>query len=147
MFKKHERYSNYFIVDNVKYYTGTVFVMQRESSKPIEATFICYDNQIQKYCFQPHNSNCKRHWADHYTMNEWFVCVTDKIDTTARMPVERTFNDRFIEWLPLGWCWYIFLMALSILFKDCIGLWILISVVFFSWRHNKIKKEGTYYEW
>ena len=80
-------------------------------------------------------------------LNKNLVSITDKIDTSVHSPVEKKMKDTQIDGLFLGWMWYIFLMIISVIFKDAIGLWILWSVVFFTWRKNKIKKEGTYIEW
>lgn len=75
------------------------------------------------------------------------ISITDKKDNSVSGPVTKKLKDRDIDGLFLGWLWYIFLMAISTIFKDAIGLWILISVVFFRWRSKKIKEEGTYTEW
>ncbi len=147
MHETEERYINYFVVDNKEYYTGTVFIMKCSNGEYTKATFICYDTQNKMYCYQPHNSKCNKHWANYEVMQQQFIDITNEIDNKARIPVKKQMNDRCIESLPLGWCWYIFLMLLSIVFKDCLGLWVLISIVFFSWRNKKIKTEGTYYEW
>ena len=56
-------------------------------------------------------------------------------------------KDTEIDGLVLGWMWYIFLMVIATVFKDALGLWGLISFVFFTWRSDKIKKEGKYIEW
>ena len=61
--------------------------------------------------------------------------------------IEKRRKDSQIDGLFLGWMWYIFLMLISIVFKEALGLWIFISIVFFKWRSDKIKKEGTYIEW
>ena len=62
------------------------------------------------------------------------------------LPIIKTKKDFQIDGLFLGWMWYIFLMLISVIFNGAIGLWILISIVFFSWRAKKIKREGTYIE-
>ena len=78
---------------------------------------------------------------------EWLVEVLDEVDPTVKIPVEKQFKDRYIDGLFIGWLWYVFLMAVATIFTGNVILWILISVVFFNWRKNKIKKEGTYTEW
>ena len=47
-----------------------------------------------------------------------------------------------IDGLLIAWIWYIFIMAVAIIFKDCIGIWILASVVFFSYRKRKLNERG-----
>lgn len=43
--------------------------------------------------------------------------------------------------ISIGWIAYIAIMAISTIFKENIGLWILWTVVFFVWRHSKLYKE------
>lgn len=134
---------NYFIVDGKEYYTGTVFIVN-SYGKQTEASFICYDIDRKKYIYKIKDCTWQV-YEELFWKN--FVSVTDKNDSRVRIPVTKTRKDSEIDGLFIGWMWYIFLMAISSIFKDAVGLWILISVVFFSWRHDKIKKEGTYIEW
>lgn len=141
-------YRNYFVYNGKQYYTGTIFIVN-EHSKQIEAIFICYNMDTKKYIYKTKNKTidgCKWMVYEKYFYNH-LVSVTDKIDNTAHMPFVKQFKDSQINGLFLGWMWYIFLLIISVIFKDAIGLWILWSVVFFSWRKKKIKKEGTYIEW
>lgn len=141
-------YRNYFVYNGKQYYTGTIFIAS-EHDKQIDAIFICYNIDTENYIYKVKNKTidgCKciaheKYFYDH------LVSVTDKVDNTIHMPVVKQFKDSQIDGLFLGWVWYIFLMIISVIFKNAIGLWILWSVVFFSWRHNKIKKEGNYIEW
>lgn len=139
-----EKYRNYFIVNGEKYYTGTVFIINdcRENK---EVTFICYDTENNRYIFKD-KRGCVYNYP-HDWMQKFFVAVTNKVDEKAHMPRLITAKDSHINGLALGWLWYIFLMVIATIFKDNIGLWVLISIAFFSWRHKKIKKEGTYVEW
>lgn len=134
---------NYFEIDGEKYYTGTVIVVSR-MGKQVKATFVGYHEQLQKYVYEINNGKC---FVDENSFYENLVSITNVMNNNVQLPTEKTKMDRHIDGLTLGWAWYIFLMALSVLFKDCIGLWIFISIVFFSWRNKKIKTEGTYYEW
>ena len=63
------------------------------------------------------------------------------------MPTKKKMNEFDIKGMFLGWAWYIFLMIIATIFRYNFAWWFLISVVFFSWRSDKIKKEGTYIEW
>lgn len=139
---------NYFEYNGKKYYTGTIFVMQNING-PCELTFICYNVDRKALICRPPNPRYVHSevpiWESVFNKN--LVSITNKIDTSVHSPVEKKMKDTQIDGLFLGWMWYIFLMAVSTIFKDAIGLWILWSVVFFSWRKKKIKKEGTYIEW
>lgn len=141
-------YRNYFVYNGKQYYTGTIFIVN-EYGKQIEAIFICYNVDTKNYIYKVKNKTIdgcrcivyKKYFYDH------LASITDKVDNTVRIPVEKRMKDSQIGGLFLGWMWYIFLMIISVIFKDAIGLWILWSVVFFRWRKKKIKKEGTYVEW
>lgn len=134
---------NYFVINGEKYYTGTIFIV-KEMEQQVEAAFVCYDQGRKKYVYK-----IKDHtWhVDEQTFRNRFVDLTNRVDQTTTEPTMKTKSDMRIGGLFFGWIWYIFLMAISAIFKDAIALWILISVVFFSWRTAKIKKEGTYIEW
>jgi hypothetical protein len=134
---------NYFVIDGKKYYTGTIFIVN-DIGNQTEASFICYDTERSRYVYKI--KDCIHH-VDPKTFNTRFISVTDKFDYKIRMPVTKVMKDDEIDGLFLGWIWYIFLMATSTIFKGAIGLWCLISIVFFSWRKKKIEEEGTYIEW
>jgi len=136
--------NNYFDFNGKRYYTGTVIIVTDHLGKQVEATFICYDVDHASYVYKV--NNCRwRLKEEHF--RRALVAVTDTAHSDVRLPVVKKKNEFDIEGMFLGWLWYVFLMALSIIFKDRIGLWIMISVIFFSWRSNKIKKEGMYVEW
>ena len=136
-------YQDYFIVNGEKYYTGTVFLV-KDLGNQVEATFICYDTERHHYVYKI--KDCRMRSPDKIFWNT-FIAVTDKINSAAHPPVTCVKRDRDISGLFIGWVWYVFLMAISTIFKDAIGLWIFISIVFFNWRSKKIKEEGTYIEW
>lgn len=135
---------NYFVVDGKKYYAGTVFKV-KEMGEIVDATFVC--TYFVSHVNIVYTIKGKRHLVPIQMFKDKFVCITNNTNLEAQTPKTKHIRDRDINGMALGWLWYIFLMALSAIFKDCIGLWILISVVFFDWRNKKIQKEGTYIEW
>ena len=134
---------NYFLSNGEKYYTGTVF-LALHNGKPIDATFIYYDTDYRKFLYK---INSCTYVVSENEFGKRFIAVTDKVDNTVNPPIKKRMKDIEIEGLFFGWMWYIFLMSISLIFNGKIYLWILISLVFFSWRANKIEKEGTYFEW
>lgn len=134
---------NYFVVNDAKYYTGSVFIT-KESGRCVEASFLYYDTDKERYFYKIKdciwNVDNKNFWRT-------FVSVTDKKNEDTHMPVVKTKNDIEIDGLFIGWVWYIFLMIIGSLFKGAIILWIVISVIFFGWRAKKVKEEGYYNEW
>ena len=54
-----------------------------------------------------------------------------------------TFRDELnIDGLLIAWVWYIFIMVISTLFYDRIGLWIIATLVFLNYRNKKLKEAG-----
>lgn len=134
---------DYFIVNGTKYYTGTIFIINN-MGKNVEASFICYDTNRSRYTYR-----IKEH-TYHITdkiFDKWFVGVTNKKDPTVHMPLSFKVKDREIHKLFIGWIWYIVLMTVGSIFKYAIFIWIFLSVIFFSWKAEVIKKEGNYIEW
>ena len=134
---------NYCVINGKKYYTGSVFIVNH-CGQQTEAAFICYDTDRSRYVFKVNNCVC---FETHSSLQRKLISSTNKFNSKVHMPETKTKKDSEIDGLFLGWMWYIFLMAISTIFKDAIGLWILISVVFFGYRSKKIKEEGTYIEW
>ena len=134
---------NYFIVDGKRYYTGTIFIA-KYMGEEVGALFMYYDTEKERYYYRI--NECVYN-VDYKKFQRTFVAITNEIDERARLPSTRRRKDFEINNLFIGWVWYIFLMLVSVIFKDVIRLWILISIVFFTWRSKKIKEEGTYVEW
>lgn len=135
---------NYFIVNGKKYYTGTVLAV-KELGEIVEAVFVC--TYLTKYTQIVYKIKGKTYFTEISLFMRRLVGITNAVNNEAYTPQTKHLKDSDINGLPLGWLWYIFLMAIATIFKENIGLWIFISVVFFNWRSKKIKKEGTYIEW
>ena len=134
---------NYFVWKGVKYYTGTVIIVN-DMGKQVEASFVCYDKTYNRYWIQVKQLRQMMYPSQ---FEKAIVTVTDKRGAKVHMPVVKTLKDSEIEGLFLGWVWYIFLMAVSTIFKYNFLWWALISFGFFTMRADKIKKEGEYIEW
>ena len=146
--------TNYLLVDGKPYYTGSVLrIKEGKSTKDIY--FVCskdlrgtpYMDHIYVVYYTIGGNNEIPGFMPMEIFQECFLCVVDGVESADQMPKTRHIPDSQIPGMALGWLWYIFLMAIATIFKDNIGLWILISVVFFTWRHNKIQEEGTYIDW
>ena len=134
---------NYIIVNGKKYYSGAIFII-REHGRNKEAVYIGYDSKYNTYHFRIDGKRCTMRLK---SFQEYLVDTTIRVDTNVCQPETKRINEFKIDGLLLGWIWYIFLMAISTIFKERAGLWILISATFFDWRFRKIKEEGTYIEW
>ena len=134
---------NYFIVNGKKYYTGTVFIA-KHMGEEVKALFLCHDTEKGRYYYKV--NECVYN-VDYNKFQRTLVAVTNEVNSNIRLPSIKKKKDIEINNLFIGWVWYIFLMLVSTIFKDVVKLWIFISIVFFIWRHEKIKEEGTYIEW
>jgi hypothetical protein len=136
----------YFVYNNIKYPTGTVVAIKEIYQHKIRmATFIYHDTNRDTYVFKYRDNG--QQWI--VSSKDFFnnlQYVTDKFDSSAKIPQRKQLKDRHINSLIIGWVWYIFLMAIFSIFNGRFAAWIILSVCFFKWRKNKIEKEGYYVE-
>ena len=135
----------YFNYNGNSYYTGTKMLIKGSygESPTIEVTFKCVNVDTGNYVYT------NMHGGDRIVSKDRFYSQLIKIiepkDLTTLVKEYESagvfqqvpIKDSQIDGMALGWMWYVFLMAISTIFHDRIGLWILISVVFFSWRAAK----------
>ncbi len=127
---------NYFVINGTQHFTGTIFIV-KHMGKEKKASFVYYDTDSNKYVYQI--DDCK-YYASEANFNNAFIRIIGTIDNNVYIPTLVTEKDFEIDGMFIGWIWYIFLMLVSFIFKDAIGLWILISIIFFSWRYTKKQK-------
>lgn len=138
---------NHFIYNGHKYYTGTIIKIKSFANGEItgkEATFLYYNTDNDYYMYTLGNKHISVH-SDIFWNN--FINVTDKLNSSAHMPIEKHFKDTEVDNLFIGWMWYILIMLIAVIFKSAIFIWAITIIIFFKWRKKKIKEEGTYYEW
>ena len=145
---------NYFVHNGKTYYTGTIIKVRdwassidRNAIINVAFVYIDLDNGGRYVYSKINNSQRKNVSVPEEMFFNILVEVTDNVNIKTRMPIKKYRKDYEIPGLFIGWVWYIFIMGIAILFKDCIGIWALASIVFFPWRHKKLEKEGVYYEW
>ena len=142
---------NYFIYNNKTYHAGTIIIINKfdhvlGTNKQIEATFCYYLTDKDLYVCKVQNA------VFNYKPDKFYnaiISVTDKADAeytnrlcdkTNSNNETRTFaNELEIDGMLIAWIWYVFIMALAIIFKDRIAIWIFTSAIFFSYRKKKIK--------
>lgn len=137
-------FRDYFVFEGKKYYTGTIVKTSNTKYTP-ETAFICYDEKWKLYRFK--DKQGRGLMVPESRMQDTIIGVTDRIDTTIKMPEIRKKSDAHIDGLLYAWIWYIFLMVISTIFYDRVMLWVIFSVAFFAYRAAKIKEEGTYIKW
>lgn len=47
-----------------------------------------------------------------------------------------------IDGLLIAWTWYVFIMLVAIIFYDRVVIWVVSSIIFFSYRSRKLKEAG-----
>ena len=150
----------YFIYNGIQYNEGTRLIMtdRRSLNKTNSlATFNGFDTDTGKY----HISICCRDEElsqeefDKLYQGVWDGCYGLIKPTPESIPKHKltiqqcppqkkfTFQDELsIDGLLIAWIWYVFIMAVAVIFYDRIGIWILTSIVFFSYRNKKLKEAG-----
>lgn len=77
----------------------------------------------------------------------WQTVVNEPIQEgplyKTREPKKPTFKEEMnIDGLFIAWMWYIVIMLVLVIFNDRILGWIGASLMFFSYRSNKLRKAG-----
>lgn len=147
-----DRFCNFFVIEKknempIACYTGQV-VLLKCFGEEMEAAFVCYNQLSKMYTFH------LNHWKHDHDIGmpmedlqkQLIKIYPNIISPYVRCPTTRRPKDSEIDGLPLAWMWYIFLMAMSTIFKDNVGLWILFSVAFFWHRYEK-KKGLVHVDW
>lgn len=136
---------NYFIHNGQQYNAGDLvsfkfFDYRVGKSYETKAKFLYYNTETKEYFVEVYGKEYS------YTENLFYknMCST----TSPRAPDanannKRTCSDELnIDGLLIAWIWYVFIMAVGVIFYDRIGIWILASVIFFNYRNKKLKEAG-----
>lgn len=140
---------NYFVHNNKRYESGTIIILSRFDyiSRRVcdtKVKFLCHDTETKEYIVEIYGKE--------YTYTEKFfydniIEIYDPnkpiVNTQAANAKTRTFSDELnIDGLFIAWMWYVFIMAVGVIFYDRIGIWILASIIFFRYRNKKLKEAG-----
>jgi hypothetical protein len=138
---------NYFVYNGHRYNTGDSLRVcwynppYTQNCKIKEAIFVNCDPERDQYNFiVDGRSFC-------YTQKLFYriICkTTPKSSVQGEIQIQkRTFSDELnIDGMLIAWIWYIFIMAIAVIFNDCIMMWIIASIVFFNYRNKKLNKGG-----
>lgn len=150
--------NEYFEYKGQRYYAGTKFTMKKgtgyDRDTIVIATFRGYANNNPEDLYICYNIKKLQR------ITETSVCIIvnrnkindyiiDIVSGNYYMELEsrkKYCKDSDIPELIIGWPLYIFLMILATIFHKTIGAWIMLTVIFFTWRHNLKTKEYYYYE-
>ena len=151
---------DYFVYNGITYQTGTALIVTNLMSTNHTnslATFEFFDTNTEEYqisiCGRTERYSQKR--FDEIYKGVWDGCygvikpipesMPKHLQTTPAKPKGKswTFQDELnIDGLLIAWIWYVFIMAVATIFYDRIGIWILASIIFFSYRKKKLKEAG-----
>ena len=134
------------------YYSGAVFRIWYTDQIGLklytDATFVYYHTKWNKIALQmknvihdlPVNFFDDKEFEVIKTIDPaWMQSVNNQ---AHKQKQSKTFVDELnIDGLLIAWVWYVFIMVVAIIFKDCIGIWLLASAIFFSYRSRKLKGE------
>ena len=151
----------YFYYNGVKYPTGTEFLMNLEPDANGKVhqrvcTFLFYNKKYDVYVSEyiPSSNSiygtnqpqyiCRLNREKFYAN---FAGVTGSTNSKYKPLETKQKSDSQIDGMVIGWMWYIAMMIVVTIFKQRVLGWIALTIIFFVWRHSKIKKEGYYYEW
>lgn len=140
---------NYFVYNDKRYEEGTIIILSRFDiySKMVcdtKAKFLYYDTETNEYIVEIYGKEYK---YDIKYFNNSFVRIYDPnvryTNVKNQQEKSYSFSDELnIDSLLIAWIWYVFIMVVGIIFYERIGIWILASIIFFSYRNKKLKEAG-----
>lgn len=140
---------NYFIYNGKKYYSGTIIKIKYYTNIE-EVVFLGYCPERNKYALKFYPDRTEWHRKNDF--NKVLIEITDKINKSYENWVQEkeeqmhpkltAASEMSIDGMLIAWVWYIFIMLVAVIFKECIGIWIFASIVFFNYRNKKLKERG-----
>ena len=137
---------DYFVYNGIKILSGTVIAFKNRN-----VIFLAYSTD-DKNCFF---GNMDRYCIESYPIEKFescIDCITNEKDNRyqdwcdkrcANVKHNNNFTDELNnDSLFLAWIWYIFIMAISIIFNGFWLIWIVASYIFFDYRKEKLRKAG-----
>lgn len=139
---------NYFIYNGRQYYSGTVIVIRwfsylSRSVCDTNAKFLHFDTEANKYFVEIYGKTYEYTSEEFHRDFRGIYGEQSNVTKKQIMPKKHTFSDELnIDGLLIAWIWYVFIMAVAVIFYDRIGIWIVASIMFFSYRNRKLKEAG-----
>lgn len=140
---------NYFIYNKEKYSTEdtitiSFFDCKVGRSYNVKAKFLYYDTGLKEYHVEIYGEEYIYEEGDFY--RNLYVMANPRapaMNSSKASIKEFKFSDELnIDGLLIAWIWYIFIMAVGVIFYSRIGIWILTSVIFFNYRNKKLREAG-----
>ena len=136
--------NNYFNFKGNIYGEGTVVQIAEEYKKEFKfysnISFKKYDNVNDVY----HFGSLYNNWENFYIPRNRLQIYIEKISEPHRVVSQVSsskVNEDYVEGIVSAWVWYIVIMFFGLFLKgllNVVGVWILASIIFFTWRHKKM---------
>lgn len=140
--------SNYFYFKGNNYGNGTVVQIYEKKKKEFKfysyLIFEEYDNNNEMCRFRSPYNRWESFNISKNQLQEYIEKITEPYEVVVKVDSHPKVNQEHVEGIVDAWLWYILIMFFGIFLKgivNVIGVWILASVVFFSWRHKKMNGE------
>ena len=104
-----------------------VYWIMYSSFRGVNTRGIMGDN-FKKFLIEPTNK-----------VNQYVIEQHEKVEENRKLTFSKELK---LDGMAYAWIWYIFLMGITTIFVGNIYYWIVISVIFFSYRERKIKEGG-----
>ena len=138
---------NYFEFKGARYPVGTVVKITEKEMKRIGA-----DNPYITILNHYENSDGTHSCLILKSYNDWgvvkscemntffnnFEDIVEEVTLLPTIQAGNRYKDKEVDVMLYGWIFYILIMLVSVLFKDFIYIWIIVSVVFWIWRKGKL---------
>ena len=137
----------YFEFKGVRYPVGTIVKITEKEMKRVGA-----DSPYVTILNHHENSNGTHSCLILRSYDDWGVMQSGEISTffnnfedvieeIALLPTKQLGNrykDTEVDAMLYGWIYYILVMLVSVLFNGFIYIWIIASIVFWTWRKRKL---------
>lgn len=137
---------NYFVHNGRQYNTGELipfrfFDYRVGRSYDTQVKFLYYDTETKEYFIEVYGK--EYNYTENLFYRNMYNVASPRAPAANVNNNKHTFSDELnIDGLLIAWIWYVFIMLVSIVFHDRIGIWILASIIFFNYRSKKLKEAG-----
>lgn len=132
-----------FIFNHKIYYAGTVVTIHSEYQQNFKfhstLKFVGYEACNRMYCFSVLYDNWTIYRLSSEQINIYIASVLKEGDDVSE---DTRIDTKYIDGIVSAWIWYIFIMLFALILQGAASVatvWIIATIIFFSWRHNKIK--------
>lgn len=134
----------YFSFKGHNYGVGTVVkVCQKHQDKFDFYSYVIFDKcnfENETYRFRSRCSVWDRYDIPKDKLEEYIEQITQPCEIDNQVCFSPKVEEDYIEGIASAWIWYILIMIGAIFLKgigNMLGVWIIASVIFFSWRSKK----------